>query len=76
MAPQARADDGYIYPADGSSNEARYPAPPGRRPTARKSINSHSSNITIIAATPRAPQGYYNQPRPYYQQRGLFSSQD
>src|SRR5882672_3636962 len=23
---QARADDGYIYPADGSSNEARYPA--------------------------------------------------
>src|SRR3954463_11230218 len=25
--PQARADDGYIYPADGSSNEARYPAP-------------------------------------------------
>ena len=32
VAPQAqaRADDGYIYPADGSSNEARYPAP-GRR---------------------------------------------
>src|SRR6267154_1042466 len=27
----ARADDGYIYPADGSSNEARYPAPPGSR---------------------------------------------
>src|SRR5882724_7401758 len=27
IAPQAqaRADDGYIYPADGSSNEARYP---------------------------------------------------
>jgi hypothetical protein len=33
VAPQtqARADDGYIYPADGSSNEARYPAPPSRR---------------------------------------------
>ena len=30
-APQARADDGYIYPADGSSNEARYPAPRDRR---------------------------------------------
>ena len=29
--PQAQADDGYIYPADGSSNEARYPAPRGRR---------------------------------------------
>src|SRR4051794_31843181 len=25
--PQQRADDGYIYPADGTSNEARYPAP-------------------------------------------------
>src|SRR6184192_4762427 len=30
MAPQARADDGYIYPSDGSSAEQRYPAP-GRR---------------------------------------------
>ena len=29
--PVQRADDGYIYPADGSSNEARYPAPPSRR---------------------------------------------
>jgi L,D-transpeptidase catalytic domain len=31
VQPQMRADDGYIYPADGSSNEARYPAPRGRR---------------------------------------------
>src|SRR5258708_9408379 len=30
IAPQARAD-GYIYPADGSSNDARYPAPPRYR---------------------------------------------
>src|SRR3954469_9830735 len=30
IAPQARAD-GYIYPADGSSNETRYPAPRGYR---------------------------------------------
>ena len=27
MQPQAQGNDGYIYPADGSSNEARYPAP-------------------------------------------------
>src|SRR5450631_1915959 len=27
IQPQARADDGYIYPADGSSDVARYPAP-------------------------------------------------
>jgi hypothetical protein len=25
--PQARVDDGYIYPADGSSSDARYPSP-------------------------------------------------
>jgi len=31
VQPQMRAADGYIYPADGSSNEARYPAPPSRR---------------------------------------------
>src|SRR6266481_3933207 len=31
QVPQVRPDDGYIYPADGSSNEARYPAPRGRR---------------------------------------------
>src|ERR1700732_4594407 len=31
VAPQARADDGYIYPADGSSDTARYPAPRSNR---------------------------------------------
>src|ERR1700726_1538206 len=30
-APQQRADDGYIYPADGSSDVARYPAPRSSR---------------------------------------------
>jgi hypothetical protein len=30
-APQVRADDGYIYPADGSSDVARYPAPRSTR---------------------------------------------
>jgi len=29
ILPQARLDSGYIYPADGSSTEARYPAPRG-----------------------------------------------
>ena len=27
LVPQARVDDGYIYPADGSSSDARYPSP-------------------------------------------------
>src|SRR3954453_16312687 len=31
VAPQAQADPDYIYPADGSSAAARYPAPRGRR---------------------------------------------
>jgi len=32
LVPQARVDDGYIYPADGSSSDTRYPSPrPSRR---------------------------------------------
>jgi hypothetical protein len=31
VQPQMRPDDGYIYPADGSSDVARYPAPRGSR---------------------------------------------
>src|SRR6202045_4541918 len=31
VPPQAQADPDYIYPADGSSDVARYPAPRGRR---------------------------------------------
>jgi hypothetical protein len=31
VQPQVQADDGYIYPADGSSDVARYPAPRSRR---------------------------------------------
>jgi len=27
IAPQVQADDDYIYPGDGSSDVARYPAP-------------------------------------------------
>src|SRR5471032_1207903 len=29
VAPQVRPDDGYIYPADGSADVARYPSPRG-----------------------------------------------
>jgi hypothetical protein len=64
IAPQARADDGYIYPADGSSNGARYPAPRSRRVyDAQVSSQQYYDN-----------RGYAPQyaPRPYYQSRGLF----
>jgi hypothetical protein len=64
-APQM-ADDGYIYPADGSSNE-RYPAPRGyRRMTDAETQQYYAS---------RGYAGQYQQqyaPRPYYQPRGLF----
>jgi len=54
--PQMRADDGYIYPADGSSTEQRYPAPRGMR-------RDYSGQ------TYTQPQGYYQQQPGYYQQQ-------
>ena len=79
LAPQARADDGYIYPADGSSNEARYPAP-GRRvydTQAYQQPQTYQQPQQQYYGNPGyapAPQGYY-QPRQTYQPRGLFSPQ-
>ena len=75
-APQLRADDGYIYPADGSSNEARYPAPPSRRVynDAQVYTQPQQQYYGNRGYAP-APQGYY-QPRPNYQPRGLFTYQD
>jgi hypothetical protein len=70
IAPQV-ADDGYIYPADGSADTARYPAPPGYR-------RVYSGQVYQPQAY--QPQGYYAErsyqpqvyaPRPY-QPRGFF----
>jgi hypothetical protein len=75
MPPQ-RADDGYIYPADGSSNAQIYPAPPGTRrqlydAQAYPQPQSRYYNDPN-AAPPPPPQGYYNQQPRYYQPRGFF----
>ena len=69
IIPQ-QADDGYIYPADGSSNGQRYPAPRGYR------------RLYDAQATPQQyydGRGYVRQyqpqvyaPRPNYQPRGFF----
>jgi hypothetical protein len=69
---QARVDDGYIYPADGSSTEARYPAP------RRRVYNAGGYGQQQYYGRAPAPQGYYYQPQQqqYYQQRGMFTSQD
>jgi hypothetical protein len=71
-APQVRADDGYFYPADGSLDGARYPAP-------------RSSRRLYDARATQQPQQYYDNngylvqsvppgyaPRANYQPRGLF----
>jgi hypothetical protein len=89
LAPQtqARADDGYIYPADGSSTEARYPAP-GRRTYDTQAYQQQLTYQQQQAYQQQqqyygnrgyvpAPPGTYYQPRQqYYQQRGQYSYQD
>jgi hypothetical protein len=73
LAPQARADDGYIYPADGSSTEARYPAPPSRRGYDTQAYQQQQPQYYDNRGYAPAPQGYYYQPRQQcYPQRGLY----
>jgi hypothetical protein len=69
--PQVRADDGYIYPADGSSDVARYPAPRGRRVYDAQVYQQQQQQYYDNRgyAPQYAPQVYA--PRPY-QPRGLF----
>jgi L,D-transpeptidase catalytic domain len=67
VQPQIRADDGYIYPADGSSNEARYPAPRGRRlydAQGYQQPNYQQPYDNRVYAPQYAPQVYA--PRSYY----------
>jgi len=75
VAPQARVDDGYIYPSDGSSSDARYPAPRRRYDAQAYQQQQYYDNRGYAPQYAPAPQGYY-QPRPYYQQRGLFTYQN
>jgi hypothetical protein len=70
--PVQRADDGYIYPADGSSNAQIYPAPHDSR-------RVYNNAQAYPQPQPQyynnqgypAPQGYYQQ-RQYYQPRGYL----
>jgi hypothetical protein len=68
--PQPRPDDGYIYPADGSSNQQIYPSP------RRAQVYPPQQQYYDRGGYAPAPQGYYP-PRPYYQQqRGYYTYQD
>jgi len=74
ITPQARAlqprpDDGYIYPADGSSSDPIYPAP--RRAYGAQQVYPPQQQYYYDRGYAPAPQGYY-QPRPAYQPRGYY----
>ncbi|WP_213738906.1 L,D-transpeptidase family protein [Bradyrhizobium sp. dw_411] len=73
IVPQAQAtrpqvDDGYIYPADGSSSDARYPAPRSSRRVYDAQVyqqQQYYDNRGYYQQPQYAPQVYA--PRPYYQ---------
>jgi hypothetical protein len=79
LAPQVQADPDYIYPADGSSDVARYPAPRGRRLYDAQAYPQPQYYDRNGYARQYAPQVYAPQvyaPRPYYQSRGQYTYQD
>lgn len=74
IAPRV-AEDGYIYPADGSSVDQRYPAPPGyRRSYGSEAAAQPQYRVYDGQGYVYAPQGYA--PRGYYQPRSYYSYQD
>jgi len=71
IVPQQRPDDGYIYPADGSPDQARYPAPrPDRRLYDAQVYPRQQYDNNPGYAQP-APQGTY-QPRSFFQPRVYY----
>jgi L,D-transpeptidase catalytic domain len=77
---QERPDDGYIYPADGSSNDQRYPAPrdvnrPLYNAQAYQQRQYQQQYYNNPGYAPPPPQGYYQQQQPqYYQPRGYYQN--
>jgi hypothetical protein len=69
---QPRPDDGYIYPADGSSTQQIYPAPrTSRRTYDAQSYPQPQSQYYDNQGYAQQPQSNYYQPRPY-QPRGSY----
>jgi len=63
FAPQQRADDGYIHPADGSSDDQRYPAPRTNRQVYGAQVQQQQ------VYQQQQQQQYYNNNQAYYQQQ-------
>ncbi len=74
--PQERPDDGYIYPADGSSDAQIYPAPRSSRRIYDAQTYPQPQQYQYYNNPGYAPpQGYYyRQQRQYYQPRGLLQN--
>jgi hypothetical protein len=81
IAPQAQVDDRYIYPADGSVTDQRYPAPRRRLYDAQaypqeQQQNQYYNNPSYAPQPqyapppPQQPQGYYQQQQ--YEPRGYY----
>lgn len=69
IVPQVRVDDGYIYPADGSPGDTRYPAPRSSRRGYDGQVYQQQQYYDNRGSDPQyAPQPSY--------QRGLFGSQN
>jgi L,D-transpeptidase catalytic domain len=67
VAPQMRTDDGYIYPADGSPDGARYPAPRSNRRLYDAQATPQQQYYDNRGYAPQyPPQQQYYAPRPYY----------
>jgi L,D-transpeptidase catalytic domain len=72
-APQVQADDGYIYPADGSATDQRYPSPRGSR-------RVYDAQVYYQQQPTYDSRGYYDPQSapqvPAPRQRGLFGYQN
>ena len=66
---QQQADDGYIYPADGSSTDQRYPAPRSNRRSYDGQIYQQQQPQSYGSGYGDA---YQQQQRGYYQRGGLY----
>jgi hypothetical protein len=69
QAPQAQVDDGYIYPADGTVTDQRYPAP--RRSVYDAQAYPQPQNQYYNNPSYAPPPGYYQQ-RQYQPPRGYY----
>jgi L,D-transpeptidase-like protein len=71
VAPQVQ-DDGYIYPADGSDNSARYPAPRTSRRVYDAQVYQQPPQQQNYDQRYGQQGYYYQQPRQYYQPRSGY----